>query len=143
GAATALSLKQLDPALRVLMIEASAYDEWRLGETLSPGCQELLQGLGCWERFCEQGFIESFGTRAVWGAEHEYENEFLFSTHGNGWHVDRRRFDAMLCECAQDAGVEVRHSARVAGSEKTGSGFWKLAVHREGRNTDFLARFVV
>ena len=46
GAAAALSARQLRPNLRVAIVEASSYDSWRAGETLSPGCQEILRGAG-------------------------------------------------------------------------------------------------
>ncbi len=118
GAAAALSLRRLRPALRVGLVEASRYSAWRAGETLSPGCRELLAGLGCWERFAAEGFLESFGTRAVWGGDEPYDHEFLFSARGNGWHVDRARFDAMLCEAARDAGAEVLTGTRFVSAEK-------------------------
>lgn len=119
GAAAALSLRQLRPALRVALAEPSRYDAWRVGETLSPGCRELLAGLGCWERFAAEGFLESFGTRAAWGAGELYDHEFLFSARGSGWHVDRARFDAMLCDAARDAGAEVLEDARFASAERS------------------------
>lgn len=131
GAAAALSLRQLRPALRVAIVEASRSTAWRVGETLSPGCRELLAGLGCWERFLRQGFLESFGTRAVWGGDEAYDHEFLFSARGSGWHVDRVRFDAMLGAAAQAAGAETLAEARFAGAERSDGG-WKLALRRTG-----------
>lgn len=113
GAAAALSLMQLRPKLRVAVVEASRYSAWRAGETLSPGCRQILSGLGCWDSFRGAGFMESFGTRAVWGAPEPYDNEFLFSLRGNGWHVDRVRFDALLCGSAKQAGADVIEDARL------------------------------
>jgi flavin-dependent dehydrogenase len=131
GAAAALSLRRLRPALRVALVEPSRYNAWRAGETLSPGCRELLSGLGCWERFLSQRFLESFGTRAVWGGDELYDHEFLFSARGSGWHVDRARFDAMLCAAARDEGAEVLAGARFAGAERSGDR-WKLALRGNG-----------
>jgi flavin-dependent dehydrogenase len=131
GAAAALSLRRLRPALRVALVEASRYNAWRVGETLSPGCRELLAGLGCWERFLGERFLESFGTRAAWGSDEPYDHEFLFSARGNGWHLDRARFDAMLCAAAQAAGVEVLAETRFAGAERC-DGYWKLTLRRGG-----------
>lgn len=128
GAAAALSLRRLRPALRVALVESSRYADWRAGETLSPGCQELLAGLGCWERFADERFLESFGTCAVWGGDEPYEHEFLFSTRGNGWHVDRARFDALLCGAARDAGAEILGGTRFAGAERLGDQRWKLKL---------------
>jgi len=123
GAAAALSAKQLRPHWGVAVVEASRYDSWRAGETLSPGCQEILSGLGCWDRFRGAGFTESPGTRAVWGSCQPYDNEFLFSLRGNGWHVDRARFDALLCESARDAGAEMISGARCRDIQREAKGF--------------------
>jgi flavin-dependent dehydrogenase len=143
GAAAALSLRQLRPALRVVVVEASDYAEWRAGESLPPGCAQLLDGLGCGEQFRAEGFVESFGTLSVWGSEVPYDNEFLFSTRGNGWHVDRARFDAMLVRCAEAAGAQVLRATRAVDSERTDSGFWKISVRRENTTHELEARFAV
>src|SRR5229473_6150086 len=94
--AAALSLRGLLPAAKVAIFESSTGKRWHPGETLSPGAAELLRSLDCWEAFLQQGFLESFGTRAAWGSGEPHENEFLFSLHGNGWRIDRARFDGML-----------------------------------------------
>ena len=142
GAAAALSLRQLRPALRVALVEPSRYDAWRVGETLSPGCRELLAGLGCWERFQNEQFLESFGTRAAWGAGELYDHEFLFSARGNGWHVDRARFDGMLCAAARGAGAEVFEDARFAGAERC-DGYWKLTLRRGRTHERIEASWVI
>lgn len=127
GAAAALSLRRLQPALRVALVESSRYTAWRAGETLSPGCQELLAGLGCWERFVDARFLESFGTCAAWGGDEPYDHEFLFSARGSGWHVDRARFDALLCDAARDAGAEVL-VGRFVEAERLAGRRWKLVL---------------
>jgi flavin-dependent dehydrogenase len=96
GAATALALEQLDPALRVALIEKSDYSGVRIGETLPPPARALLTALGIWDAFLATSPLPSYGTRAAWGGPHFHENEFIFSPHGHGWHVNRRAFDAML-----------------------------------------------
>jgi len=146
GAAAALSARQLRPNLRVAIVEASRYDAWRAGETLSPGCQEILRGLGCWDSFRSQGFTESHGTRSIWGGPEPYDNEFLFSLRGNGWHVDRARFDALLCDCARNAGVEIIAHARLCGVQRDEQGF---RLHLRNTNagsessTTIQARFAI
>jgi flavin-dependent dehydrogenase len=142
GAAAALSLRRLRPALRVAIVESSGYNAWRVGETLSPGCRELLAGLGCWERFAAEGFLESFGTRAAWGGDDLYDHEFLFSARGSGWHLDRARFDAMLCAAAQDAGAEGLAGARFAGAERL-EDRWKLTLRHGGDSERIEAAWVI
>ena len=143
GTAAALSLKRLRPALCIRMVEASRYAEWRVGETLSPGTQQLLAGLGCWDRFLAERFTPAYGTRAAWGAAEAHDNEFLFSARGDGWHVDRVRFDAMLCACVREAGVEVTESARLSGARRVDGAEWSVAIRGAARREEFRARFVV
>ncbi len=142
GAAAALSLRHLRPALRVVLVETSRYTAWRVGETLSPGCRELLAGLGCWERFLDQHFLESFGTRAAWGGDELYDHEFLFSARGNGWHVDRVRFDGMLCQAARGAGAAILAETRFTAAERAGD-HWSLTLRRDGFNERIEASWVI
>ena len=86
--------------------------------------------------------MESYGTSSVWGGERVYDNEFLVSLHGNGWHVDRARFDGMLANCARGAGVEVWPGHRAAASESLGADGWRVAL-RGDSDANVEARFVV
>jgi flavin-dependent dehydrogenase len=142
GAAAALSLKQVDAGLRVLVVEATAYGVARIGETLAPGGRALLEGLGCWERFRTEGFLESHGTAACWGSDRMHQNEFLLSARGSGWHLDRRRFDTMLADCASDAGVHVQRLARFV-TAKRDAGLWHLGIQTGERLAFTNARFVI
>ncbi len=119
GAATALSLRKLAPAWPVTLLHTPLNGGWRPGETLAPGCRALLESLALWQPFLAENFLEAPGTRAAWGGPEVYENEFLFSARGPGWHLDRPRFDRMLIECARAAGVEtIAESWRTPAGEK-------------------------
>jgi len=142
GAAAALSLRQLMPQARVAIFDAGHDGRWKPGETLSPGATPILESLGCWAAFQklreEGAALESFGTRAAWGASELYERDFLYSLHGNGWRLNRTRFDAMLLACAEAAGVEVRHGIALIDSAEEDSG-WRLEL----RGSECRARFVI
>jgi flavin-dependent dehydrogenase len=112
GVAAALSLKQLAPDARVALLCSSRLPRRRPVEALVPAARKTLEDLGCWELFKQERFPESFGSRAVWGSEQPYENEFLFSLHGCGWHVNRTRFDSMLLRSAIDAGIEIHRDEK-------------------------------
>jgi flavin-dependent dehydrogenase len=142
GTAAALSLKQVDAGLRVLLVEATAYRTARPGETLAPGGQALLTGLGCWERFRAEGFVESHGTAASWGSDAVHRNEFLLSVRGSGWNLDRRRFDAMLADCASDAGVLVQREARYVAAKRE-AGVWRVQIGSDQGLNWIDARFVI
>jgi hypothetical protein len=99
--------------LSAVVIERSAYDNLRIGETLPPAIREVLTELGVWERFVRDGHAPSHGTHAAWGSSALHANDFIFNPHGHGWHVNRSRFDRMLAVAARDAGLVIRERTRL------------------------------
>jgi flavin-dependent dehydrogenase len=142
GAAAALSLRKLVPEASIAICDAGRKGRWKPGETLSPGVMPVLESLGCgvaFERLREEGgAVESFGTRAAWGGAELYEREFLFSLHGNGWRLDRARFDAMMLDCAETSGVEMWRGRPLLDSSKEAGG-WRLTLQGGEEH----ARFVI
>jgi flavin-dependent dehydrogenase len=139
GCAAALGLRKHAPGLSVALLEASAYQERRLGETLPPAARRPLEHLGVWEAFREQGHRESFGTAAAWGGAQLYEKDFIYNPAGSGWHLDRTTFDAMLAEQAQRQQVSMLREARVREVERVGES-WHLGL---ASGQEVRARFVV
>jgi len=127
GAATALASKRRHPAVRVALVEKTDYAAWRIGETLPPSAEPRLRALGVWEAFLDLSPAPSYGTRAAWGSAAPYDHEFLFSRHGRGWHVDRRRFDAMLVAEARRAGAEI-FSRTTADSWHRRDDAWRMTL---------------
>lgn len=142
GAAAALSLRQLMPAASVAIFDAGRALRWKPGETLSPGAISTLDSLDCsaaFKTFSETGgALESFGVQAAWGAAEPYEHDFLYSLHGNGWRLDRARFDAMLLGRAESAGAEVQRGMALMDSLEEDGG-WRLRL----RGAERSARFVI
>ena len=68
GASTALTLRQLVPEWEIVVLHRATVRSWQPGETLAPGTQALLRGLGLWERFLADGHAPAAGTRASWGS---------------------------------------------------------------------------
>jgi flavin-dependent dehydrogenase len=139
GCAAGLSLRAHAPGLSAVLIEASEHEGPRVGETLPPPARDLLAHLGVWTAFCRQGHAEVCGTAAAWGAPVPYENDFLFSTRGNGWHLDRAAFDAMLASEAEHRGVVRLRKTRVTRAGRQ-DGAWRLDL-ADGRKLK--ARFLV
>jgi flavin-dependent dehydrogenase len=111
GAVTALLLARA--GRDVVLYEQSRYDTLRLGETLPPSINPLLRRLGLWEPFAALGAMPSYQTASAWGAAEPADRSFILSPYGNGWHVDRARFDAMLVDAAEQAGVQVLRGVHV------------------------------
>jgi flavin-dependent dehydrogenase len=77
----------------------------RVGETLPPIIRERLTRLGVWERFAGAGHRPAYAIRSAWGSAAPADQDHIFHPYGNGWHVDRRAFDRMLVEAAEEAGA--------------------------------------
>jgi flavin-dependent dehydrogenase len=143
GVSVVLALRQTEPGLRVLMIEAAAAPTWRIGETLAPGAKQLLVGLGCWDAVARDGMQEAVRSLACWGSDQPHGHEFIFSLRGNAWHVDRARFDESLRMTADAAGITIWRGARfLAATRDAGVGWW-LTIARDDGPVQVAAEFVV
>lgn len=113
GSATALSLQDMKPSLRIAIVEKSRYDQPRIGETLPPTARPLLEHLGAWDAFARQSHLPSYGTRSSWDSAMLRDNDFIFTARGEGWHLDRCEFDAMLCQRARERDITVLEGTSV------------------------------
>jgi flavin-dependent dehydrogenase len=141
GTATAFALRR--HGYSSVVIERSKYENARIGETLSPAVRPLLSRLGVWEVFRSERHLPSFGIRSVWGDADEYDNEFIFSPYGPGWHVDRARFDAMLARCAEEAGASVYRGATLLNCTTDDAGSWRTEFACEDVKTSIGSKFIV
>jgi 2-polyprenyl-6-methoxyphenol hydroxylase-like FAD-dependent oxidoreductase len=141
GTAAALELKRNEPALRILLVEAEVSAGWQIGETLAPGAEQLLSGLGCWSEVLRDGVLEAVQSLASWGSDRLRAHDFMFSLRGSAWHLDRARFNETLRAAAQAAGVEVWRGTRFV-SAAIGTDGWRLALDRQGRCVTVTAGYV-
>jgi flavin-dependent dehydrogenase len=139
GSATALALRKHAPALSVVLVEASSYDEPRIGEVLPAQARDLLDYLGVWQGFAQENHRSAHSTISLWGHSLPRENHFIFSAYGSGWHLDRTGFDAFLNRQAAQNGAAVLLNTRLKAFEKTESG-WSV---RLSDDSDWRARFIV
>lgn len=118
GAATALALARLDPALarRTLVIDAAVFprDKTCAGG-LIPQTLDLLRALDV---------DLSVPVARVDQAHVEAGRETIrIDSPGCCWVIRRREFDAMLLDAARARGVAVREGVKVQGIERDGAGF--------------------
>jgi flavin-dependent dehydrogenase len=126
GSATASALARAGKA--VALVEKSSYDGRRIGETLTPAARPLLTALGVWQTFLDAGHLPAPGLVSVWGRTKPREGDFLANPYGDGWQLDRARFDHMLASAAAVAGARVlRQHAVVACTYDPGRG-WTITV---------------
>lgn len=137
GAITALCLARRGK--RVALFEATHFRGERFGETLPPEINPVLHELGILDSFLRLSPLEAHGIISVWGDNSRHEQDFLSNAHGCGWHVDRNRFDAMLCHLAAEAGVVFFEGQRArpvpqAGGWRFGEISADFLVDASGRN---------
>jgi len=137
GAATAISLADFAPELRVGIADVPATDGLRVGETVPPQIKPVLEHLKLWPAFQADRHCASYRTISAWGGAELVSNEFLFQTQQVGWRLDRARFDAMLRTAAAARATSI--AAKVDAATREGSQ-WRLHL---GDGTRHTARFIV
>lgn len=139
GSAAALGLRRR--GLSVLVVESRPGPAWRIGETLPSAARPLLDSLGILEGFESDGHLPSYGNCSAWGTEEIVVSDFIFGPHGNGWQLDRERFDARLAGAAKDAGTCLWYGCRLLAVGRADT-HWDLEIaagpHRRAARTRWL-----
>jgi flavin-dependent dehydrogenase len=105
GSLTAMILAR--QGCRVALFDRRRSGSFSIGETLPPQASRLLADLGLLERFVTQGHRRSPGIVSAWGSADPLATDYLFSTNGDGWHIDRSAFNQLLREAAIGAGARL------------------------------------
>lgn len=144
GCATAIALRQRGVE-HVVIVEAGDYSEPRIGESVPPDVRLLLQRLGVWQAFVADAHEPCLGSCSSWGSAELGFNDFVFNPHGTGWHLDRRRFDALLAQQAAADGAELRQRTRCQAVRRLFGGGVELTLSTAGEPGPerLRARFVV
>lgn len=143
GSATALSLAQQNME-RILLVEATRYDAIRIGESVPPDVGSLLDRLGLLDGFLVDNHVPCLGSCASWGADRLGYNDYVRRGRGNGWHLDRARFDRFLADTAAERGVALRLATRYRACERRPEGGFRLKLSADRGPVDMVtARFVV
>jgi flavin-dependent dehydrogenase len=106
GAAAAIVLARAGRSVTVVTRVREGRPQ--IGETVPPVILRPLVALGVWDAFRATGHAQAPGTVACWGSARPHENDAILDPHGEGWHLDRAAFDAMLLATARQHGAEVR-----------------------------------
>jgi flavin-dependent dehydrogenase len=103
----------------------------------------MLAELGLLDGFTADGHRPSFGNESAWGTTGVQRTDFIRSPYGNGWHLDRARFDALLRSAARAAGTDLREASRLRAFRDDGDGTWSLDVEGPGGITRMQSRWLV
>lgn len=117
--------------LQVCMVERDEFPRFKIGESLLPGGNPLLQRLGLWEKMDEAGFIRKYGAEFVSqdGASrvHTVFAEGLVKGLDYTYQVERSRFDTLLRDNAVEAGATLLQPCRVTGAVHSGD-HWSISL---------------
>ena len=142
GCATALALQRKGVA-SVCIVDSAINRDPRVGETLPPAINAVLEELALWDSFLNDGHEPCLGSCSSWGSDTLGYNDFLFTPYGQGWHLDRRQFDAFLLSNAISRGTSL-FSGRVIGWSAKSQEWLQLRLKEDGGAHSILnARFVV
>ena len=143
GCATALTLAKAGIE-GLLLVESGDYERRRIGESIPPDTRLLLSELGVLESFLAEGHEPCLGSCSSWGDDALGYNDFICSPFGSGWHLDRRRFDALLADTVRERGLELRTRTRFVDVLEHGADGAKLRLKKAtGEAYEVATRFVV
>jgi flavin-dependent dehydrogenase len=103
GSTVALMLAK--SGISVSLISLSSCRKKLFGETVHPNIKYLLVHLGVWKDFLNDEHLQSPGNLSAWGDAQITENNFIFHPNSYGWHLDRSKFNLMLLNAVEKAGV--------------------------------------
>ncbi|MDI3289488.1 tryptophan 7-halogenase [Polyangium sp. 15x6] len=108
--------------LRVVVLERGRLGRPRVGETFGPEIEPLLATLGVREAFRAEACVPFRGVRSAWGSAEIAARPSIVHPLGEGFHVDRARFDAMLAGAAAERGVVLLEETGVPTIEEDAAG---------------------
>jgi flavin-dependent dehydrogenase len=142
GPAGAVAALNLAPTRRVVLVERRADNCPQIGESLPPTARRLLLDMGLLEAFLAEGHLPCYGNRAVWGESAVRETDFLRDPDGNGWHLDRCRFDAWLRCVAVERGAALLRPAKLSAISR-GVGRWRVSLTTAEGPVELTAAMVI
>lgn len=143
GCATALALARQGVS-NVCVVEPADPSGMQVGETLPPDTAPLLDELGVWDGFIGDGHEPCLGSCSAWGADELGYNDFICNPFGQGWHLDRPRFNSLLLRSVGSSGIEVISESRLLDLQMDRRRRFRLQLTNAGGEAATLtARYVV
>ena len=122
GSVAALSAARR--GLSTILIEKHQTMPFKIGESLLPGSMRILESLGALAAIENGGFMKKYAARfvspdKVVNQRYDFQGKLL-KDHSSAFHVERSRFDELLLNEAEKAGVLLRRGSAVKSVEDRG-----------------------
>jgi flavin-dependent dehydrogenase len=114
--------------LRVLIAEKDRFPRFKIGESLLPAGNAILQEIGVWEKIERAGFQQKFGAEFYVG-NNSVPSKIVEFSQGMmpgldyTYQVERARFDHLLLDHAASLGCEVRQGTKVTAAQEVDGGY--------------------
>ena len=131
---------------RTLLVEKCEFPRFRIGESMLPTSNAILQATGAWPKIEAAGFIRKYGAM-FYLAHGDGEKEVDFRNSlvpglESTFQVERAKFDGILLDHARGLGAEVRMQTTVRSLESDGS-LNRVQIENAGVTRTVTARWVL
>lgn len=141
GSTVALNLA---PFHKVLIVTQHSATSQAVGESLPAAASRLLKDMGLWSSFLEQDHQPHRLSKSLWGSAEPYFNDSIRNLDGDGWHLDRARFDEWLLQQAHRRGAGIlRCSGLSAANLDPTDQSWLVETEVDGRRIHIKANWLV
>jgi flavin-dependent dehydrogenase len=112
GLASAITLQQQGISVTVVH-RPEVTHTIRVGESLAASARYSLTELGVWDDFFTSGHSPCYGNASCWGDDKLFCYDFIHSTAGEGWYIDRLIFREMMLQKAMTVGAKFIETNRI------------------------------
>lgn len=131
---------------RVVILEKEQFPRFSIGESLLPQCMHFLEEAGLLEAVAEAGFqLKNGAAFSLAGKLTEFDfSEKFTAGWGTTYQVPRARFDKLLADAAQAAGVPIHYRHGIVAADFSAPGRARLtSVDADGAQRDWTAPLVM
>lgn len=140
GCSAALTLLN-QTSLKIGIIESTNYSSIRIGESVSSGIEPLLKYIGVETNFLSQYHFSSSRIDSSWGTEKIFSREYFFTAQGNGWNLDRKRFDRMLMDKVKQKNAFIFLSSKIINRKRDDK--WHLEIMQHETKINIIADYII
>ncbi len=126
----------------VTVVQRPGSGRYKAGETLPPVANSLLQRLGISDLLKQGPHLICPGNQSAFGSEQLVDLDFIFSSNGQGWHLDRLYFERQLLRLARENGVEILANSHLRQS-RFQRDHWRLQLQTGGEDRHLEADYLV